>query len=176
MSIEKIKCLREKTGIGILLAKKMLIRSDGDVNKAIEYIREEGKRIAVQRTAKPTKSSTVGLYSHCNGKIVSMVEICCESDLTATSTFFNEFANNIAMHIAAKECKYISKKDIPKQVIENLSLDELKIFYKESCLLEQDYIRCPEKTIHQVLMEFIYIHKANVEIARFECYRSRRVL
>lgn len=176
MSIKEIKIIRNETGIGLKSAQKVLEAADGDLEKALDCVKEEGRRIAFQRTAKPTKASTIGFYVHGNQKIVAMVEVSCESDLTAASDFFNEFANRIAMHIAANESKYISRKDVPCEILEDIPANKLNEFYKKNCLLEQAYVCDESITISDFIFEFIYKHKENVEINRFSCYTSRREL
>lgn len=109
-------------------------------------------------------------------KIVAMVEVSCESDLTASAKFFNEFANNIAMHIAATNCCYISRKDIPKAVYENIAESDMEAFCAKNCLLEQQYILDDRMKISDLLISFVYKHKENVKINRFSCYKARREL
>jgi len=174
MSIREVKIIRDETGIGLKSAQNVLNASKGDLKKALESVKEEGKRIAYQRTAKLTKSSTIGFYVHGNQRIVAMVEISCESDLTASSDFFNEFANRIAMHVAAKKSKYLSRKDVPNEILEAIPSDELNEFYKQNCLLDQPYVCNESMSINDLIFEFIYKHKENVEINRFSCYTSRR--
>jgi elongation factor Ts len=166
---EKIKRLREETNVGFMHAKKAYEKADGDYEKALLALQEEGWRIANNRTAKLTRHSTIGYYVHANQRVVAMVELCCETDLTASADFFNRFANEIAMHIAAKGPKYLSKDAVPNELLYETDL-------QKECLLEQKYVRDEEKTIKELIMEFIYTHKENTEIKRFVCYHAIREL
>jgi len=133
----------------------------------LRYLEEDGWRIARNRKAKPVKYSTIGYYIHTNQRMGAMVELCCETDLTASAEFFNRFANEIAMHIAVKNPRFLSSDDIPQE-------EDGRIDVKKECLLEQDYIKNENKTINGMIMEFIYKHKENTEIKRFSCFQSER--
>lgn len=191
MNIDDIKKLRKETEVGVLDAKKALIKANGDYDEALRLLEEEGMEIAKKRTAKITKHSTIGYYIHTKQRIAVLVELACESDTTSTANFFTEFANDIAMHIAAKNCKYISKQDVPEDLIERMCNDficeaeneglsesgielfvneKIETYYQTSCLLEQRYYRDEDRTIHDIIMEFIYKYKENVEIKRFVSY------
>ncbi len=174
MSIEKIIKIRDESGLGLKSAQKVLEESNGELKRALECVKEEGKRIAFQRTAKLTKASTIGYYVHGDQKIVAMVEIACESDLTASADFFNQFANKIAMHIAAAQCTYLNRNEIPKEILNEIPSEDLEDFYMQNCLLEQPYICNESISISDLILEFIYKHKENVEIKRFSYYKSRR--
>lgn len=104
------------------------------------------------------------------------MELCCESDLTSTSGSFLKFANDLAMHIAATKCDYLSKEDVPNRIIEEIGEDKREDFYRKHCLLEQRYYRDEEKSIQDVILEFIYTHKENVEVKRFVYYEAGRIL
>lgn len=176
MIVEKTKRLKDETGIPLFEARQTLEKAEGDYEKALELIYEEGMRIARQRKAKLTKASSIGYYVHGKQRMVSIVELCCESDLTASAEFFLRFANDIAKHISASECKYLNEKEVDIEEIKNLNEEEKGEYYEKYCLLNQKYILNPKITIDELLMEFIYTHKENVEIKRFETYEARRDL
>lgn len=165
--MNNVKRLREETNVGFMHAKNAYEKADGDYEKALLALQEEGWKIAKNRTAKLTRHSTIGYYVHANQRVGAIVELCCESDLTASADFFNRFANEIAMHIAAKDPKYLSKDDVPKELF-------CEIDIQKDCLLEQKYVRDEEMTIKELIMEFIYTHKENTEIKRFVCYHAVR--
>lgn len=166
---DDIKRLRKETNVGLLHVKNAYEKAENNYDKALVELQEEGWKIAKNRTAKLTKHSTIGYYIHANQRVGAMVELWCETDLTASAEFFNQFANNIAMHIAATNPKYISKGDVPCENIKELEI-------QRNCLLHQKYILDEEKTIEELIMEFIYTHKENVEIKRFVCYQALRQL
>lgn len=193
VNIESIKKLREETGVGIMDVKHALIKADGNYDKALKALKEEGMLIAKKRTAKITKHSTIGYYIHANQRIAVLVELSCESDITSKSDFFIKFANDIAMHIAAMNCQYISRDDVPEDLIEQMRKNiicqtknenksnstiekivkrKLEKFYQTNCLLEQKYYRDKKKSIQDIIMEFIYKHKENIEIKRFVYYEA----
>jgi len=176
MELKRIKKLRELTGVGVMDVKNALVKADGDYDNALKTLKEEGMLIAKKRTAKITRHSTIGYYVHSNQRIAVLVELCCESDITSTSSFFMEFANDIAMHIAATNCDYLSKEDIPNELIEEVDEGKLEDFYQKHCLLEQKYFREEEKSVQDVIMEFIYTHKENVEVKQFVCYEAGRII
>lgn len=111
--------------------KKALVKAGGDYGRALKALKEEGMLIAKKRTAKITRHSSIGYYIHTNQRIAVLVELCCESDLTSISNFFLKFANELAMHIAATKCEYLSKEDVPKKIIEEIGEDMHEDFYQK---------------------------------------------
>lgn len=176
MNKENIVKLRELTGVGMMQAKNALVKANGNYNIALQALNEEGMKIAKKRTAKITRYSTIGYYIHHNQRIAVLVEVSCESDITSTADFFIEFSNDIARHIAVTNPEYLTKEDIPDEVLETVIQDEHENFYKEHCLLEQTYYRDENKSVQDVIMEFIYTNKENVEIKRFVYYEANREL
>ena len=149
--------------IPFIQIKKAYDKADGDIELARKLIREDEIRIAKNRTAKITKFSTIGYYIHTNQRIGALVELACESDLTAATDEFNEFANQIAMHVAVMKPRYLSSYEVKED--ENL---------KEDCLLEQQFFQDENKTIQEMLLDFIYEQKENVEIKRFVCFEANK--
>lgn len=193
MAVEasEVKALREKTGAGILDCKEALNEVDGDIDEAAEYIREEGMEAAGSKSG-VTAEGTVGTYVHTNGDIGSLVEINCETDFVANTDEFQSFVDEVAMHIAAQNPSYVRREDVPdevieseKQVIRSQFEDEDKPedvmddiiegkldseFYEEEILLEQPYIRDPDKTVKELLKEVVADLDENVNIRRFTRY------
>lgn len=191
ISAAMVKDLREKTGAGMMDCKKALVETNGDIEKAIEYLREKGLAAAAKKSGRIAAEGLVASYIHMGGKIGVLLEINCETDFVAKTEKFQELTKNIAMHIAASNPKYLKKEDVPeeevnheRQILKAQALNEgkpeqfvdkiitgrLEKFYKELCLLEQAYIKDPDKTIEQVIKEAISEIGENIVIRRFTRY------
>jgi len=187
-TVDMIKELRERTGAGIMDCKKALTEANGDMEKAIQYLREKGLASAAKKAGRVTSEGMVDSYIHGEGRIGVLVEINTESDFAAKNEEFKRFVKDIAMQIAAANPQYVSREDVPPEVIEKekeilrtQALNEgkpenivdkivegrLEKFYKEVCLLEQPWIRDPEKTIKDLLTEKIALLGENITIRRF---------
>jgi elongation factor Ts len=188
ISAEMVKQLRAKTGAGIMDCKQALSDCDGDMEKAVDFLRKKGLATAQKRAGRETSEGTVQSYIHMGGKIGVLVEVNCESDFVAKTDDFLEFAKNIAMHIAAASPLGLTSEDISEEVVERerqiyrdqalemgkpeKMLDKIvdgKInkFYKESCLMSQPYIRDPKLTVTDVLNDVIAKIGENIQISRF---------
>ena len=186
----QVKELRDKTGAGIMDCKKMLTQTDGDMEKAMELLREKGMAKAAKKSGRIAAEGLVEAYVH-NGKYASLVEINSETDFAATNEDFKQFAKDIAMHIAASAPKYVKREDVPQDVVEAEKETQKKIamnegkpeaiaerivegrmnkFYSEICLLEQPFIKDPDKTVGQLLTELIAKMGENIVIRRFVRY------
>lgn len=183
-----VKELREKSGAGIMDCKQALAENDGDMDKAVDFLRKKGLATAAKRAGRATSEGTVQSYIHMGGKIGVMVEINCETDFVAKTDDFIEFARNLAMHIAATNPVGITAEDVPENVIErerSIYRDQavemgkpekmiekivdgkLSKFFKESCLMDQPFVRDPDKTITDYLNEVIAKTGEKVTIKRF---------
>ena len=183
-----VKELREATAAGILDCRKALEASGGDFDKAVDYLREKGLIKAAKRMDREAKDGKVTAYIHAGGRIGVLVEVNCETDFVARTTEFQTFVNDIAMQIAAMAPKYIRREDIPaaviareREILRTQALEEgkpenvldrvvdgrLEKYFKEACLLEQDFIRDEERTIDELLKEQISKLGENVIIRRF---------
>lgn len=193
MNIEKLKNLRKQTEVGVTDAKRALIKADGDYDKALQALKDDGLLIAKKKAAKITKFSTIGYYIHTKRRIAVLVELWCESEIASQTEEFTNLADDIAMHIAAKNPHYISKSDVPKELVEQLQCEflaqakienkpdslietivdgKMKKFYQDNCLLEQRYYRDEEKSMQEVLIWSVYTLKENIEIKRFVRYET----
>jgi len=193
ITAEMVKQLREITGAGMMDCKKALTESNGDMQKAIEYLREKGMAAAAKKAGRIAAEGIVDSYIHGDGRIGVLVEVNCETDFAAKNEEFRKFVKEIAMQIAAAKPEYISREDVPAEVIEKekeilraQALNEgkpekvvdkmvegrLEKFYKEVCLLEQEWIRDPDKTIKDLLMEKIALIGENITIRRFARYEK----
>jgi elongation factor Ts len=183
-----VKELREKTGVGMMDCKKALAESDGDMEKAVEFLRKKGLATAQKRAGRATSEGIVQAYIHMGGKIGVLVEVNCESDFVAKNEDFQAFAKNIAMHIAATNPVGIAPEDVPAAVIEKemeiyrgqaremgkpekmlekIAEGKMAKFFKDNCLLNQPYVRDPNLTIADLLNETIAKIGENISIRRF---------
>ena len=189
ISVDLIKKLRDATGSGILDVKEALTNSDGDFDKAVDYLRQKGLAKAAKRSDRDASEGVVELYSHGDGRVGVMVEINCETDFVARSDDFRKFAHEVALQIAAAAPRWVKAEHIPDDVIEHEKeiarvrykeegkpdkiidkiLEGMVVKFKaESCLLEQAYIRNEEITIQELLHEQIAAIGENIVVRRFE--------
>jgi elongation factor Ts len=188
ISAAMVKQLREKSGAGIMDCKAALGECDGDLEKAIDFLRKKGIATAAKRAGRATSEGTVQSYIHMGGKIGVMVEVNCETDFVAKTDDFNEFAKNIAMHVAATNPVGIVPEDVPQdvidrereiykaqvlemgkpeQMVEKIAEGKMNKFFKESCLMNQQYVKEPDKTIADYLNEVIARTGEKITIKRF---------
>jgi elongation factor Ts len=192
ISAVMVKELRGKTGAGMMDCKEALTECEGDIEKAIDFLRKKGMATALKRAGRGTSEGTIQSYIHMGGKIGVIVEVNCESDFVAKNDDFIEFSKNLAMHIAATNPAGISPEDVPEEVIEREKavyrdqavemgkpenmIDKIvegKIgkFFKESCLTNQSYVRNPDITITDYLNEVIAKIGENIKIGRFSRFQ-----
>jgi elongation factor Ts len=183
-----VKQLREKTGVGIMDCKEALTNCEGDIDKAVDFLRKKGLATAQKRAGRTMSEGLIQSYIHMGGKLGVLVEINCETDFVAKNDDFKEFSKNIAMHIAASNPVGIASDDVPEDIInkekeiylaqalemgkpENVTdkivEGKLNKFYKDSCLLNQAYVRDPNVTISDLLNDMIAKLGENITIKRF---------
>ncbi|RAV22736.1 translation elongation factor Ts [Paenibacillus contaminans] len=188
VSAAMVKELREKTGAGMLDCKKALEAANGDMTKAIEVLREKGLAAAANKAGRIATEGAVGSYIHAGGRIGVLVEINCETDFVAKTDQFKDFVKDIAMHISASNPKFISRDEVPleelekeREILKAQALNEgkpahivdkmvegrLSKYYEEFCLLEQSFIKDPDKTIETLVKEKIATIGENISIRRF---------
>lgn len=188
INAKMIKQLRDKTGAGMMDCKEALQASDGDIEKAIAFLRKKGLATAAKRAGRAMSEGVIYSYIHTGGKLGVLVEVNCETDFVAKNEDFVEFAKNIAMHIAATNPVGIAIEDVPQEVIdkekeiyhaqavdlgkpekmiEKIVEGKLNKFFKENCLLNQPYIRDPNITITDLLNEMIAKIGENISIKRY---------
>jgi elongation factor Ts len=186
-----VKELREKTGAGMLDCKKALEETNGDLAKAIEFLREKGLAAAANKAGRIATEGVVESYIHGGGRIGVIVEINCETDFVAKTDQFKEFARDIAMHIAASNPRYVRREEVaadeiekekeilkaqalnegkPEKIVEKMVEGRIGKFYEEFCLMEQAFIKDPDKTIATLLNEKISTIGENISIRRFVRY------
>ena len=188
VTAQAVKELREKTGAGMLDCKKALEQSNGDLTKASEILREKGLAAAANKAGRVATEGAVGSYIHAGGRIGVLVEVNCETDFVAKTDQFKEFVKDIAMQISAANPKYVRREEVsqdelekereilkaqalnegkPAHIVEKMVEGRLGKYYEEFCLLEQPFIKDPDKTISTLLNEKIATIGENISIRRF---------
>jgi elongation factor Ts len=161
ISTEMIKALREQSGAGIMDCRGALVTCEGDMEKALEILKEKGLLKAQKKSERATSQGLVESYIHTAGRIGALVEVNCETDFVARTDEFKDLAHCLAMQVAAMDPQYISEKDIPKGK---------KVTPAEVCLLQQPYIKDPTKTIKDIITETIAKTGENIKVSRFIRY------
>jgi len=188
ISADAVKKLREKTGVGLMDCKEALKQSDGDMEKAMDYLREKGLAKLQKRMGKVASEGSIVSYIHTGGKIGAMVEVNCETDFVANTKEFQEFARDIAMQITASNPLYVKREDVsqdvidkekeiykkqalesgkPERIVEKIAEGKLEKFYQEICLVEQSYIKNPDITVKELMEELIVKMGEKILINRF---------
>lgn len=188
ISAAMVKELREATGSGIMDCKKVLAEAEGNMDKAFELLRKKGLAKAAKRAGRSTSEGVIYSYIHTGAKLGVLVEINCESDFVAKTEDFQEFAKNIAMHIAASNPAGLNPEDVdasivekereiykaqmleegkPENIIDKIVEGKVEKFYKDVCLMSQPYVKDPQKTISEILKETIGKIGENIQIKRF---------
>ncbi|MNW23583.1 Elongation factor Ts [compost metagenome] len=186
-----VKELREKTGAGMLDCKKALEETNGDLTKAIEFLREKGLAAAANKAGRIATEGVVESYIHAGGRIGVLVEINCETDFVAKTDQFKEFVRDIAMHIAASNPRFVRREEVsaeelekekeilkaqalnegkPANIVEKMVEGRISKYYEEFCLMEQSFVKDPDKTIATLLNEKISTIGENISIRRFVRY------
>lgn len=192
ITAELVKELRERTGAGMMDCKKALIEAGGDIEKAIVYLRERGLAAAAKKAGRATKEGRIEAYIHPGAKLGVLVEVNCETDFVANTDEYKHLCRELAMQVAASNPKYIRREDVPEEevekeaailrnqalaegkpekVIEKIVSGRLEKFYQEVCLLEQPYIRDAEKTVKDLINEYIAKLGENIVVRRFVRFR-----
>jgi elongation factor Ts len=189
---EQVKELRERTGSGMMECKKALTETDGDLDKAILYLREHGLAAAAKKAGRSTGDGRIEAYIHPGSKLGVMVEINCETDFVARTDEYQTLCHEIAMHIAAADPSYLERDQVPESILEvekevarSQALSEgkpeklvekivqgrLEKFYQAVCLLEQPYVRDPGQSVGDLVKEAISKLGENIVIRRFVRFR-----
>lgn len=187
-----VKELRERTGAGMMDCKKALSATDGDLEKAIDFLREKGLAAAAKKAGRIAAEGLVEAYIHGGGRIGVLVEVNCETDFVAKTDAFKELVKDIAMHIAATNPSYLKREEVPtaeleheqavlaeqarnegkpEKIIEKMVAGRIEKYYKEVCLMEQPFVKDPDKTISDLITESIAKIGENISIRRFTRYQ-----
>ena len=191
-----VKQLREKTGAGMMECKNALVEAEGNEEKAVNLLRERGLASAKKREGRIAAEGIVGSYIHMGGKVGVLVELNCETDFVARGEEFQQLVKDIAMHIAAAEPRYVTRADVPEdvldkereiaraqakndpkmankpdQVIDKIVEGRLNKFYEESVLVDQPFVKAPEKTIGELVTEKTAKTGERIAVRRFTRYK-----
>jgi elongation factor Ts len=188
ITAEMVKELRTLTGAGMMDCKKALLETGGDKEKAINFLREKGLAKAAKRAGRIAAQGVVDSYIHLGGKVGVMVEVNCETDFVARNEEFRAFAKDICLQVAATNPAYLSREDVPEEVIENekeilrrqaanegkpekiidkIVNGRIEKFFQENCLMEQPFIKDQDKAVKDLLTEKIAKIGENIIIRRF---------
>ena len=186
-----VKTLRERTGAGMMDCKNALVECDGDMDKAVDYLREKGIAKAAKKAGRIAAEGIVDSYIHMGGRVGVLLEVNCETDFVANGDMFRTIVHDIALQIAAANPQYVSKEEVPEEVLEKeksilraQALEEgkpekivdkmvegrIKTFYEDNCLLNQKYVKDPSKTIEQVIIEATAQIGEKISVRRFVRY------
>jgi len=188
ITAELVKKLREKTGVGLMDCKEALKNAAGDMEKAIEYLREKGLAKLQKRMGRVASEGVVASYIHTGGKVGTMVEVNCETDFVANTKEFQEFAKDIAMQITASSPLYVKREDVPEEakekekniyrkqaiesgkpekIIDKIADGKMEKFYQEVCLIEQPFIKNQDITVKELMEELIVKMGEKILVNRF---------
>ncbi|NLB18037.1 MAG: translation elongation factor Ts [Syntrophomonadaceae bacterium] len=186
-----VKELRDRTGAGMMDCKKVLVETSGDVEKAIDELRTKGLAKAAKKAGRTASEGAVVSYIHGKGRIGVLVEVNCETDFVGNTEEFRQLAYDIAMQVAATNPDYLAREDVsqqdleherevltaqareegkPDKVIDKMVEGRIEKFYKENCLLEQPFIKDPDKTVQQLIHEHVAKIGENISVRRFTRY------
>jgi elongation factor Ts len=186
-----VKELREKTGAGFMDCKKALAETGGNLEKAVDYLRQKGLAAAAKRADRVAADGAVGAYVHPGGKIGVLVEINCQTDFVARTTEFQTLLKDMAMQIAAASPRYVKREEVPgdeiakereiyyrqalesgkpEKVIEKIVEGKMERFYSEVCLLEQAFIKDPDRKVSDIINDAITRMGEKIEVRRFARY------
>ncbi len=192
ISAAMVKELRDKTNAGMMDCKKALKETAGDMEKALDYLRQKGLAKALKRSGREASEGAIHAYIHGGGRIGVLVEVNCETDFAAKSEDFLEFVKNVAMHIAASNPVGIQQEDIPEEIVqreraifmaqaretgkpenilEKMVDGKMRKFFEESVLLQQAYVKDPDKTVQDYLNELVASIGEKIIIRRFARYQ-----
>jgi len=183
-----VKELREKTGVGMMRCKKALSDAKGDLAEAEKILRKEGAASAAKKATRATGEGQVGSYIHTGGKIGVLIEINCETDFAARSDDFQGLLHGLAMHVAAAAPQVVTREEVdpktladereiakdqalksgkPENIVEKIIEGKIEKWYSENVLLEQPYVKDPDKTVQQLMTEAVNRIGENIQVRRF---------
>jgi elongation factor Ts len=189
---QMVKELRERTGAGMMDCKNALTEVGGNIEQAIDYLRKKGLASAAKKAGRVTAEGAVGSYIHAGGKIGVLVEINCETDFVARTDEFQELVRDIAMHIAAADPKFVRREEVtadvldrekaiirektlaegkPEKVVDKIVEGRMDKYFGEQVLLEQSFVKDPDKTIGTLIAERVAKIGENIQIRRFSRFK-----
>ncbi len=192
VSASTVKELREKTGAGVMDCKKALAENAGNLEKAVDYLRRKGLAAAAKKMSRVAAEGLVGAYIHAGGKIGVMVELNCETDFVARTPEFQALLKDIAMQVAAASPRYVKREEVspeeldrereiyrrqaiesgkPEKIAEKIVEGKMGRFYSEVCLLEQAFIKDPDRKVGDLLQDAVGRMGENIQVRRFMRYQ-----
>jgi elongation factor Ts len=192
ISADIVKQLRERSGAGMMDCKKALVEAGGDMERAMTILREKGISKAATKAGRATKEGVIGCYVHPGDKLAVLVEINCETDFVARTDQYKELARNLAMHVAAANPLVVRREELPQEqivaereiyrtqalnegkpekIVDKIVDGKIDKYYAEVCLMEQAYVKDPDKTISDLINETIGKIGENMSIRRFVRFR-----
>lgn len=192
ISAQQVKELREATGAGMMDCKKALVETNGDMDKAVDYLREKGLAAAAKKAGRIAAEGIVESYIHGGGKIGVMIEVNCETDFVAKTPEFHSFVRDLAMQVAAANPAYLSRDEVPAElldhereilraqalnegkpakIIDKMVEGRVEKYYKENCLLEQGFIKDPDQSVTDLVNAQIAKIGENIVVRRFVRYQ-----
>ncbi|MBD3286639.1 translation elongation factor Ts [candidate division WOR-3 bacterium] len=190
--LDSIRELRARTGAGVVDCKEALVEADGDIDKAIEILRKKGIAKADSKAGRVAKEGIIEAYIHPGAKLGVLLELNCETDFVAKNEEFQALAHDVAMHIAASDPVAVSREDVPEgvqarekeiytdqaresgkpdKVIDKIVEGRMDKYFKENCLLEQPFVKDPDKTVADLLKESIGKIGENIVVQRFARFK-----
>ncbi len=187
-----VRELRDRTGIGMMECKKALVETEGDLEQAVDHLRKKGMAAVEKRAGRDANEGVVMSYIHPGSRLGVLVEVNCETDFVARTDEFQDFARGVAMHIAAEGPVAVSREDIdpavvekekeiyleqaknegkPEHIAEKIVTGRLDKYFQEVCLVEQSFVKDPDKTIQDLLTELTAKIGEKISIQRFSCFR-----
>src|ERR1051325_5163700 len=191
VSAATVKELRQKTGAGFMDCKKALAECGGSIEKAVDYLRQKGLAAAAKKADRAATDGAVGAYVHPGGKIGVLVEVNCETDFVARTTEFQALLKDVAMQVAAANPRYVRREEVPaeeaekeksiyrqqalesgkpEKVVDKIVDGKMERFFSEACLLEQPFIKDPDKKVTEVVNDAIARLGENIQVRRFVRY------
>ena len=192
ISAKAVMQLRKQTGLGMMDCKKALQESDGDVDKAVEYLRKQGMAAVEKRAGRDATDGLIISYIHPGSRLGVLVEVNCETDFVARTDDFQQFGRDVAMHVAAAQPLAVDRdgidagviereKDIfleqaknegkPENIAEKIVQGRVEKFYQENCLMEQAFVKNPDQTIEQMITDLTAKIGEKIGVRRFSCFR-----
>ena len=192
ITAQMVKELRDKTNAGMMDCKKALGETNGDMEKAVDLLRQKGLAVAQKRADRATSEGVIETYIHAGGKLGAMVEVNCETDFVAKNSDFIEFAKNVAMNVAAANPVSVKREDVPEDlaererniyvqqaldsgkpenIVDKIVNGKMDRFFAESCLMEQKFVKDPDLSIQDMLNELIAKLGENIGIKRFQRFQ-----
>ena len=192
ITAQAVKELRQQTGLGMMDCKKALQDMGGNIEKAVEHLRKQGLSAVEKRADREASEGIIASYIHPGSRLGVLLEVNCETDFVARTDDFQQFTKNVAMHIAASNPQAVGREDLdaavvdkereiyleqaknegkPDHIAEKIVQGRLEKYYQDVCLLEQPFVKDPDRTVNDLLAELTAKIGEKISVRRFACYR-----